>query len=110
MGLLDGMLGGIVGAGLTQLVIKAVEDHGGVQAIVSQFEAKGLGGVAQSWVGGGDSQPVTAEQIQSVLGGGMVENLAAKFGIPADQLCAKIAELLPEAIAKMTQDKAASAA
>ncbi len=104
MGLLDGMLGGIMGAGLTALLIRAIEEHGGVQAIINQFEEKGLGGVAQSGVGGGESQPVTGEQVQSVLGDGMVENLTAKFGLPADMLCAKIAELLPEAVAKMTRD------
>ena len=59
MGLLDGVLGGLVGAGINQMI----QQHGGVQGLVSQFQQKGLGGIAQSWVSAGPNQPVSADQL-----------------------------------------------
>ena len=44
MGLLDGVLGGLVGAGINEMI----QRHGGVQGLVNQFEQKGLGGIAHS--------------------------------------------------------------
>ena len=41
MGLLDGVLGGIVGAGMMTVVTGIIEKHGGVQGVVSEF--RGIG-------------------------------------------------------------------
>jgi hypothetical protein len=38
MSILDGVLGGLVSAGVTAMVSKVLEQHGGVQGLVSQFE------------------------------------------------------------------------
>lgn len=43
MGLLDGVLGGVVGAAMVNVVNGLIEKHGGVQGIVKEFETKGLG-------------------------------------------------------------------
>ena len=42
MGLLDGVLGGIVGAEVNNLVSGIIEKHGGVQGLISQFEKLSL--------------------------------------------------------------------
>ena len=57
MGLLDGVLGGLVGAGIEQMI----QRHGGVQGLVNQFQQKGLGGIAESWVSTGPNQPVLVD-------------------------------------------------
>ena len=46
MGLLDGVLGGVVGAEMVSVVNGLIEKHGGVQGLVSQFESQGLGEAA----------------------------------------------------------------
>ena len=38
MGMLDGLLGGIVGAGMVSVVNSVIEKHGGLQGVVSEFE------------------------------------------------------------------------
>ncbi len=43
MGLFDGLLGGIVGAGMVSVVSGIIEKHGGIQGVVSEFERNGLG-------------------------------------------------------------------
>ena len=50
MGLLDGLIGGVVGAEMTSVVNTFIQQHGGVQGIVSQLESQGLGATARSWV------------------------------------------------------------
>ena len=102
MGFLDGILGGVVGAELTSLVSGVIERHGGVSGLVAQFEQQGLGHVVQSWVGTGANLPVNAEQIHQVLGSTTVTQLAAKFGLNPQDLAQKLAQILPQAVDKMT--------
>ena len=102
MGLLDGVLGGVVGAEMTQLVKGAIERHGGLPGLISQFEQQGLGGVVHSWVGTGANQPITAEQLHQVLGSAAVQQLAAKFGINPQDVLQKLSQVLPQAVDKMT--------
>jgi uncharacterized protein YidB (DUF937 family) len=102
MGLLDGVLGGIVGAGMANVIAGVIDRHGGVTGLVTQFEQHGLGGVVQSWVGTGANLPVTPEQVQQVLGSQTVSEMAAKFGLNPQEFAAKVAQLLPQAVDKMT--------
>lgn len=104
MGLLDGILGGVIGAEALSLVKDYLEKHGGIQGAVSEFEKTGFGQQAKSWVSKGPNLPISAEQIQKVLGSERVKELAAKFGIPADQVTDMLAKYLPTAIDKATPD------
>jgi uncharacterized protein YidB (DUF937 family) len=102
MGLLDGLLGGVVGAEMASVVNGLIERHGGVQGIVAQLEQQGLGGTVRSWVGTGANQPLTAEQIHQAFGSDAVKQLAAKVGLSPEELAAKLATILPQAIDKLT--------
>jgi uncharacterized protein YidB (DUF937 family) len=102
MGLLDGVLGGIVGAEMVNIVGGVIDKHGGVQGLVSQFEQQGLGGVVQSWVGTGANQPITADQIHQALGSNTVTELAAKFGLNPQDLAQKLAQALPQVVNRLT--------
>lgn len=102
MGILDGLVGGLVSAGATALVTNLLEKNGGVQGLVQQFEQKGLGAMVQSWVGTGANQAVEPAQIQHALGDNVLQDLAAKSGLSMEELTAKLATLLPDAVDKMT--------
>jgi uncharacterized protein YidB (DUF937 family) len=102
MSILDGIIGGIVSAGVSTLVSKVIEQQGGVSGLVSKFEQNGLGSIVQSWVATGANQAINPSQIQQALGGNVLQELAAKTGLSADDLSAKLAEILPEAIDKLT--------
>ncbi len=108
MGLLDGLIGGAVGAEMVTVVNGLIEKHGGVKGLVAQFQQQGLGPTIQSWVGNGENLPITSEQIHQALGSDTVKQLAAKIGIPPDQLAAKLSEFLPQAVDKMTPTGTAS--
>ena len=102
MGLFDGMLGGVVGGTMASVINNFLEQHGGVQGVVSQFEQKGFGPTVRSWVGTGPNEPINATQIQHVIGSDTIQQLAQKAGLSAPDLTAKLAQLLPQAIDHLT--------
>jgi uncharacterized protein YidB (DUF937 family) len=102
MGLFDGLLGGVVGAEMATVVNGLIEKHGGVQGIISQLEEQGLGGTVRSWVGTGANQPISADQIHQAFGSDTVKQLAAKVGMSPEDLAAKLSQILPQAIDKLT--------
>ena len=104
MGLLDGLVGGVVGGEMSTVVNSFIQQHGGVQGIVSQFEKQGLGATVQSWVGNGPNQPISADQVHQVFGSGMLSQLAAKAGMNPQDLAQKLSQVLPGAIDKLTPD------
>jgi uncharacterized protein YidB (DUF937 family) len=104
MGMFDGILGGVVGAGATTLLNSFIEKQGGLQNVVAQFEKNGLGDTMKSWISQGQNLPITADQIHQALGSDMVKNLAAKMGLPADKIAELLAQHLPQAIDKVTPD------
>ena len=68
MGMFDGLLGGIVGAGMVSVVNNILEQHGGVQGVVNQFEKNGLGATVRSWVSTGPNESISPAEVQRALG------------------------------------------
>ena len=104
MGMFDGLLGGIVGAGMVSVVSNIIEKHGGVQGIVSEFEKNGLGDTVKSWVGTGPNQPISPADVQRTLGPDLLQQLSAKSGLSIEDLTQKLSQLLPQAVDKLTPD------
>jgi uncharacterized protein YidB (DUF937 family) len=98
----DGVLGGIVGGGMVSVVNGILEQHGGLQGVVKQFERNGLGSTVQSWVGTGANQPVSPQDMQKALGPDLLQQLSAKSGLSVQELAQRLAQVLPEAVDKMT--------
>ena len=83
-----GMLGGQGGSGLTQLM--------------QVFQSKGLGDVIGSWVGTGQNLPIDPQQLMGLLGNDQVAAMASKFGLTHEAAASQLANLLPQVIDKMT--------
>ena len=110
MGLLESLMGAVGGheggadlAGLVQN-LAGQGATAGVGGLVEAFEKGGLGEVAQSWVAHGANLPISAEQIQAVLGSGAVGQFAEKLGVDPQVGAAKLAELLPGLVDRLTPD------
>jgi uncharacterized protein YidB (DUF937 family) len=102
MGLFDGLLGGIVGAGMVSVVSGIIEKHGGIQGVVSEFERNGLGPTVKSWVGTGPNQPISPEDLQKALGPDLLQQLSEKSGLSVPELSQKLSQILPQAVDKLT--------
>jgi uncharacterized protein YidB (DUF937 family) len=110
MGLLEDMenkaVGSILGSSTNPLatsVLQMINNHpGGLPALVQSFHEKGLGEIASSWVGTGQNLPISADQIQRVLGSDVVKQLAANAGISPDIASSSLAQMLPSLIDKLT--------
>ena len=102
MGLFDGVLGGVVGAGMVSVVSDIIAKHGGLQGVVDQFQKQGLGPTVKSWIAMGPNMPISADQVHQALGSDFLKQLADKAGMPVESLTKKLAEVLPQAVDKMT--------
>ena len=89
---------------LMSSVMGLLGGQGGLNNLISQFGAKGLGDVIGSWVGTGKNLPVSPEQIHSALGPDTVKDIASKLGIDSTVLTSQLSNLLPDVVDKLTPD------
>lgn len=113
MGLLDDVLG-MAGmgnsaqsqqhAGALSMILNYINspEVGGIAGLQKMFQEKGLGDVISSWIGTGQNLPISADQLQNVLEGGALQNMASKSGMDLSQLAGIFAHLMPHAVDQMT--------
>jgi uncharacterized protein YidB (DUF937 family) len=112
MGLLDSILGAVSGKGdadgganaLVGVLGGLLAQSGGLQGLANKFSQAGQGGAFSSWVGMGDNQPISSNQIQNVLGSEQLKALAAKMGVDPTQASQFLAEYLPKVVDKLTPE------
>lgn len=75
---------------------------GGLSGLIQQFQQGGLAEVVNSWVSTGQNLPISAEQIQGVLGSSKVQEIAAQLGLSSDQASGELAKFLPQVIDQLT--------
>ena len=110
MGLLDSVLGAMSGRtegsgganALVGVLGGLLQQSGGLQGLANKFSQGGCGNVFSSWVGLGENQSISSDQIQKCLGSDEVKTLAAKMGIDPDQASNLLAEFLPKVVDKLT--------
>ena len=114
MGLLDSVVGMLSGGAsgqpggqgeLLQAVMGMLANDGaggGLSGLVAKFQQGGLGDVVGSWVGSGHNMPISAEQLQQVLGSDTLSGLASKFGLSTADLGGQLSKLLPQVVDGLT--------
>jgi uncharacterized protein YidB (DUF937 family) len=102
MGLLDGVLGGAVGAEMAVVVNGLIQKHGGLGGMLEELRTRGLGDAVKSWVSTGPNLPIAPDQVHQAFGSDTMTQLAAKLGMTPAELSAKIATVLPQVVDKMT--------
>jgi len=75
---------------------------GGLGGLLSQFQQSGLGDVVKSWIGPGQNQPISPNQLGSALGPQIIKVLAQKTGMSEQEISAHLSQILPIAIDKLT--------
>jgi len=110
MGLFDQVVGALSGNqsgggnALLETVLQLVNNPqtGGLGGLVQSFQQGGLAEIVNSWVSTGQNLPISAEQIQSVLGGSTLQDMAAKLGMSHEQISGGLAAMLPQVVDQLT--------
>lgn len=89
---------------LMSSVMGLLGGEGGLNGLINQFTEKGLGDVMGSWVGTGKNLPISAEQLQSVLGSDVLSGIASKLGLDVNDLSSQLSNLLPDVVDKLTPE------
>jgi uncharacterized protein YidB (DUF937 family) len=112
MGLFDSILGAVAGKSdssgganaLIGIFGGLLAQSGGLQGLANKFSQGGEGDTFSSWVGLAENHPISADQIQKVLGSKQVNALAAKIGVDPAQASHFLAEYLPKVVDKLTPE------
>lgn len=114
MGLLDQLAGQVLGSlgaqqqdpvqqsELLNGVMGLINRAGGLPGLLQKFQESGLGDQVASWVGVGENQTVSGDQIKEALGADEVGQIAQQAGIEPEHAYTGLAQLLPQIIDTLT--------
>ena len=117
MGLLDGLLGSLMGGGQQQggnpLVQIAMDmllkkgqaggsGAGGLGDLMGMFQQAGLGKQLDSWISTGANQPIDSDQLTHALGSDRIRDIASQLGLGQGDVAGGLAKILPELINQVT--------
>ena len=89
-------------ASLLPALIQVVNQYpGGIGGLVETFKQGGLGAIVASWMGQGQNLPVEPNQLEQVLGAGVVSDLAEKSGLDQSSVLGYLTTLLPLVVDKV---------
>jgi uncharacterized protein YidB (DUF937 family) len=75
---------------------------GGLGGLLSKLQQGGLGDATNSWVGSGQNQPVSPNQVGSALGPSIIKTLSQQTGLSEDELTQQLSRVLPGLVDKLT--------
>jgi uncharacterized protein YidB (DUF937 family) len=97
--LLKGGLGGLLAGGAAGSILS-----GGLGDLLNQFQQKGLGDQASSWVSNGPNKQVAPGDLANALGADQIEALTSQSGLSRDELLQGLSKFLPDVVNHLTPD------
>ena len=85
------MLSGLLSGGSSE---------GGMGGLLSAMKDKGLGSIADSWLGDGDNEEISADQLREVVGEEKVAQLASEMDTDEGSLLDSLREAIPQMVDK----------
>ncbi|MEY2952460.1 MAG: hypothetical protein RLZZ401_547 [Pseudomonadota bacterium] len=76
--------------------------HGGLGGLADKFNQAGLGNVLNSWIGSGQNQPISGDQLTDVLGSGTLGQIASQLGLGHADAAGALSQILPGLIDQLT--------
>ena len=68
--------------------------------LVNGLKEKGMGDVADSWLGDGENAEISADQLKEVIGGDKITEAAAKLGTDEGSLLDSLKDAIPQMVDK----------
>jgi uncharacterized protein YidB (DUF937 family) len=97
--MLKGGLGGLLAGGAAGSILS-----GGLGDLLNQFQQKGQGDAASSWVSNGPNKQISPGDLANALGADQIESLSAQSGLSRDELLQGLSQYLPDAVNHLTPD------
>ena len=69
-----------------------------IGGLVSGLQSKGLGDVAESWLGDGENKAISADQLKDVLGAEKISAAAAELGTDEGSLLDSLKDAVPQMV------------
>jgi uncharacterized protein YidB (DUF937 family) len=94
----------IVAAALSMLSTRdtSVGGSGGLGGLVSAFQKSGMGDVIAQWISTGPNPPISADQLTKVLGSDVIGQVAQKAGLGHAEAGSALAAVLPSLVDHLT--------
>lgn len=78
---------------------------GGLSELVQRFQQSGLGDVMQSWIGSGQNQGISLDQLHQAIGPQTMNRLSEQTGMSHSQLLPLLAQALPMIVDRLTPNQ-----
>jgi len=126
MGLLDAVLGSVLGGGQSQARAQGGPDMlmqiiaallansgsgagqggglGGLAGLAEQFQRGGLGDAMNSWISTGPNQQVSPDQLGGVLGSDLIGEMMQRTGMGRGDLLGQLSQMLPQMVDRATPE------
>jgi uncharacterized protein YidB (DUF937 family) len=75
---------------------------GGLGGLLERFQQSGYGDMINSWIGTGQNQPISPNQLGTALGPNIIKSLAERTGMSEQELTAQLSQILPGVVDKLT--------
>jgi uncharacterized protein YidB (DUF937 family) len=75
---------------------------GGLGGLLDKLQKGGLGPTSNSWVGSGQNQTVSPNQLGSALGPDIIKTLAQQSGLSEDEITKQLSQVLPGVVDRLT--------
>jgi uncharacterized protein YidB (DUF937 family) len=90
-------------AALMSIVLCKIEEGQlDLPTLLDRFNASGMWNKTRTWIGSGENSELRAQEVQRVFGPNDINRIAKEAGIPANEVCEELAELLPKIVDKFT--------
>jgi uncharacterized protein YidB (DUF937 family) len=97
--LLQGGLGGLLAGGGAGSIL-----GGGLNDLMKQFQQRGLGDTANSWIGAGPNKAVAPNDLAKALGADQINSLMEQSGLSRDELLQGLSRHLPQIVDQLTPE------
>ncbi len=118
MGLLDSLIGSVLGGGqsaaggggnaaLLNVVLSMLANGsqtGGLGGLMEKFQQGGLGDVMGSWISTGQNLPIDPGQLGQVLGPDLLSQIAGQLGMSQGDAASQLSEVLPQVVDRLTPE------
>ena len=102
------LLAGKLGSGVNSDAVTAAlggllsggDGQSNMGGIIAAMQGKGLGAIAESWLGDGNNEDISTEQVREVIGNGKITEMASQLNTDEGSLLDGLKDALPQIIDK----------